>query len=97
MVLKNIKIENFRALESAEIKFNKGVNLILGDNGVGKTSLLEAIVVSVSSFFSGVTGVFSKGISQEDVRFISHKLSAASYSIEYKKPVLIKPRNYGNI
>ncbi len=43
MVLKKIKLSDFRNVEKAEISFDDGVNLVFGDNAQGKTSLLEAI------------------------------------------------------
>lgn len=43
MVIKKIALQNFRNVESAEVSFCDGVNLVFGDNAQGKTSLLEAI------------------------------------------------------
>ena len=43
MFLEKLYTENFRNLQTHEIHFSKGVNLISGDNGQGKTNLLEAI------------------------------------------------------
>jgi len=43
MNLKEIRLRNFRNYEAADIPFDPGVNLIVGDNAQGKTNLLEAI------------------------------------------------------
>lgn len=43
MYLKEIEIKNFRNLDEFHIKFNKKLNVIYGENGQGKTSILEAI------------------------------------------------------
>lgn len=43
LLLKKISINSFRNLEDQEIIFYPSVNLILGENGQGKTSILEAI------------------------------------------------------
>lgn len=43
MFLSQITLENFRNYDKETIKFNKGVNLIIGDNAQGKTNLLEAV------------------------------------------------------
>lgn len=42
--LEYFKVENFKGLESLELKDIKQFNLILGDNNVGKTSVLEALL-----------------------------------------------------
>ena len=43
MSLKKMAINQFRNISSAELIFNSKINLIIGANGSGKTSLLEAI------------------------------------------------------
>ena len=43
MYLKKIQIRDFRNLSSAELEFADTFNIITGDNGAGKTSLLEAV------------------------------------------------------
>ncbi len=43
MRLKQLHIKNFRNIENIQLTPVQGVNLILGDNASGKTSLLEAI------------------------------------------------------
>ena len=42
MALKSLKCTDFRCLESAELEFCSGNNLIYGPNASGKTSILEA-------------------------------------------------------
>lgn len=43
--LQELRIENFRNLLAVDMQPSPGINLIFGDNGSGKTSLLEAISV----------------------------------------------------
>ncbi len=43
LVLKQLTITNFRNITELNIQPSLGINLILGDNGSGKTSILEAI------------------------------------------------------
>lgn len=42
-VLKKILVQNFRNIGFAEIEFSEGINCICGDNGQGKTNLLDAV------------------------------------------------------
>ncbi len=39
----NAKIQNFKIFKNIEIPFSKNINILLGNNGLGKTSLLQAI------------------------------------------------------
>jgi predicted ATP-binding protein involved in virulence len=43
MIVTRLKLANLRAIEAAELRFQPGVNLIVGVNGVGKTTVLHAI------------------------------------------------------
>jgi len=43
MQLSKLIVSQFRNINQAEIQFSAHVNLVVGDNGSGKTSLLEAI------------------------------------------------------
>lgn len=52
-VMKGITIKNFRCYEEKTIEFRRGINLLIGDNSVGKTSLLRACNLVMNSFFSG--------------------------------------------
>lgn len=51
--MRNIVIKNFRCYENKSIEFRSGINLLIGDNSVGKTSLLRACNFVMNSFFSG--------------------------------------------
>jgi len=43
MKIRNLNIENFRGLSSIECNFDKPINIIVGPNAIGKTTILEAI------------------------------------------------------
>jgi len=45
MYIESINLQNFRNIESLSLKLNPGVNVFYGDNGSGKTNLLEALFV----------------------------------------------------
>lgn len=55
MICNRISAGNFRNITNAEVTFTPGVNILLGDNAQGKTSLLEAIYfVSLGRSFRSV-------------------------------------------
>lgn len=49
MIVTRLRIANLRAIEAAELRFHPGFNLIVGVNGVGKTSVLDALGVCLSA------------------------------------------------
>ncbi len=54
MICERIEIEGFRNIDHAELSFSEGVNILSGDNGEGKTNLIEAIgLVSIGKSFRG--------------------------------------------
>lgn len=69
MILKNLHITNFKLFEEIEFEFESGFNLILGDNGTGKTTVLEAATVAVSGFLAGMEDVATRNIYKKDVHY----------------------------
>lgn len=45
MYLKRVELKNFRNYSNLKISFNKGINILYGNNAQGKTNLLESIYV----------------------------------------------------
>ncbi len=55
--IKKLQVTNFRNLENQIINFSTGINCIIGENGNGKTNLLEALyVLSTKKSFRKNTG-----------------------------------------
>ncbi len=44
-MLKTIKIKNFRSLKDFDMDFNQGLNVIIGENDAGKTSLIDSLKI----------------------------------------------------
>ena len=56
MILKSISIVNFKNIREARLEFSPNVNCLLGNNGMGKSNLLDAIYfMSFCKSFSGMT------------------------------------------
>ncbi len=49
MIVTRLKLANLRAIKAVEFRFQPGFNLIVGVNGVGKTSVLHALGVCLSA------------------------------------------------
>ena len=49
MIIKSLELSDYRNYESLIINFDKGTNILYGDNAQGKTNILEAIYVSATT------------------------------------------------
>ena len=48
MRVTRLRLTNVRTIEAAEFRFRPGFNLVVGSNGVGKTTVLDALAVCLS-------------------------------------------------
>ena len=53
MYISKLKIKNFKCFKDYEIKFNRKLNVMVGINDVGKSTLLEAIHLCLTGIFRG--------------------------------------------
>lgn len=52
MYISKLRIQNFRCFEDVEIEFSEGLNVIIGENNCGKTTIMK----SLQCFFKGSSG-----------------------------------------
>lgn len=89
MKIKHVIIENFRAIKKLDFECSGKVNVFIGDNGAGKTTVLEAIFVLCSWLNAKLSLPKGRGrsIRKEDIR-IGAEYCFLSITVEYKgKPV----------
>lgn len=48
MYLESLHIKNFRAIKDTKIEFNKGLNILIGPNNSGKTTIIDALRICFS-------------------------------------------------
>lgn len=89
MILHELSISNFKMFEYMKLVFEPGFNLILGDNGVGKTTILEAAAVALSGFFIGMEDVSARNIYKDDVRYQIIKDNNGTPNKAYRGPTEI--------
>jgi hypothetical protein len=77
MIATRLKITNLRAIETAEFRFQPGVNLIVGVNGVGKTSVLDALAVCLSAVAKQTNKLRSRveAFARDDIRIDAEALT----------------------
>lgn len=89
MHIKHLTIENFKGHAYCEVDFAPGFNLIIGDNGVGKTSILEATSVALGGYLAGIPNVSPKHFTEDEIRIVESKTGEGSFERQYKTPVVV--------
>lgn len=67
--MKDIRISNFRCYDEKTMDFRKGINLLIGDNSSGKTSLIRACNFVANSLFCGYSDENTVWKSVDDADF----------------------------
>ena len=72
MRLNRIKINNFKCFETESFELHPQLNILMGNNGTGKTSLLEAFRILIGSLYLAFDKYKEKiempGIIKDDIR-----------------------------
>ena len=70
MIVTDLHLSHLRAIGTAEFKFRAGFNLIVGVNGVGKSTVLDALRICMSRALPKATAIRMKPLSFEkmDIR-----------------------------
>lgn len=83
MAIKKIKIYNFKSLREFETEFNPGLNILVGDNEAGKSTILEAIHLALTGIYCG------RGIRNEISPYLINRDAVHEYleSLETETPI----------
>ena len=84
MKINRLQLSNFKCFENLKLDFHPSFNVIMGNNGTGKTSILEALRIAIGSLFLGIDKyedrILSPGIVDDDVRL---------YNMEQQYPTTV--------
>jgi len=77
MRITKLQVANLRVFEQAEFEFSPGMNLLVGVNGVGKTTVLDALRICLSKILPKITSSRSRPLSftHDDIRANSETLT----------------------
>ena len=102
MYISKISLKNFRCFTDQDIKFNSKFNLIVGNNGFGKTTILEAISIGVSGYLNEIKSLSyndRRNITQDDVRIKRNDISELTefqsiYPVELNFDIVFNEKHY---
>lgn len=58
MKINDINIKNFKGIENIDLIFDEQFNVLIGENGAGKSSILDAISIGLGTFLMNTTASF---------------------------------------
>lgn len=91
MYLKELTLHNFKCYEDFTIQFNKQLTVIVGINGAGKSTILEAAATALSAMFTPLDGVKSRGINKTDARLATYSMGSLK-DVQHQYPVVISAK-----
>jgi len=70
MLIKSLKLKNYRSFEEFNITFDDNLTVIVAENGVGKSSVLDAVSVALGQFVGGFDTGRDSGFVPDDARLV---------------------------
>lgn len=95
MLVKNIKLENFRNYETLNLDFSEGINLIYGNNGQGKTNIVEALYMFATLKSHRV--LKDKDLIKYNMPFAKSEMIFCDYEREYNAKFVLYPEKKRDI
>ena len=89
MRIDQLELTNFRCFEHRVFEFSPGFNVLVGENGTGKTAVLDAIAVGLGSFVEGFTSALPrapKKLIEADARLVVQE-NGEAINVEAHWPV----------
>ena len=94
MNLKQLVLHNFRCFEKLEVEFHDRLTVIVGANGAGKTTVLEAAAVAAGTLLYSFDGIRLRTIDKNDAH---NKYYSMGSVIDVQPQYPVEVFAYGNI
>ena len=81
-----IRIQNFKGFKNQTFDFLERFTVVIGDNGAGKTALLDALAVMAGTWTKGFDGIGYREIGEDEIR----RREIGRNQVEFQLPVEIE-------
>ena len=85
MAINRLTIINFKCFKNLEIELNSGLNVLVGNNDTGKSTILEAINLALTGYYCG------KNIKNELSQYLFNKQTIKDYFDQVNKGCAVIP------
>lgn len=76
MFLKSMILRNFRCFSVMEVHFNNRLTVVVGNNGAGKSTVLEAAAIAAGTLTFAMDGLTNYGIRKSDAHYKCYDLGS---------------------
>jgi predicted ATP-binding protein involved in virulence len=70
MRIDSLEVRNFKGFEHKKLDFSPQINVLIGNNGSGKTAVLDALAVGMGTLLLGFDGIRARSIKEDEVRHV---------------------------
>jgi predicted ATP-binding protein involved in virulence len=82
MKLRRLELRNFRCFEHLTVTFPPDLTVLVGNNGAGKSALLDGIAYALSRVLTRLPEVDGKNLRYEDIRLVQKDIRAPFVRVE---------------
>ena len=89
MYIKTLTLQNFKGFDNIELDFHPNLNVIVGANGSGKTSVMEGAAIALSAMFVKMDGLSGWRIDKSQTHLKAFELGSTK-DVQPQYPVTVK-------
>lgn len=86
MKLSWLELRNFRCFGELRVDFARDLTVLVGNNGAGKTAILDAAAYALSRVLTRMPQIAGKNLRPEDIRVVGKNVRSPFVRIEAETP-----------
>lgn len=89
MYIQRLTLQNFKCFEDIEVGFHPNLTVVVGANGSGKTSIMEAAAIALSTLFVKMDGLSGRSIHKSQAHLKAFSVGSTK-DVQAQYPVTVK-------
>lgn len=89
MKIHRLEVTNFRGFSQRTFTLSDQFNVLIGENGAGKTAVLDALAIGAGTLFNAIEGIPGRLITQDDARRVTYQKDGIA-TVEQQRPVRVQ-------
>lgn len=89
MYIQKLTLQNFKCFDNIDMEFHPNLTVIVGENGSGKTSIMEGAAIAVSTMFVKMDGLSARSIDKSQAHLKAFSIGSTK-DVQPQYPVTVK-------